>query len=74
MGTGDYKSMVLVGPSKYRVWCAMFIAECKSKKLWKYSDGSAIIPGPDPQDHPVDATTTEESGAILTIHNAKGKA
>ena len=49
MEKGNYKGTVLTGASTYRAWRAMFIAECKSKKLWKYVDGSAIIPGPDPR-------------------------
>lgn len=45
-----------------------FIAECKSEKLWKYVDGSAILPGPDPRSLPSNATTstTETSNASLT--------
>ncbi len=58
-------------PSTYRAWRAMFIAECKSERLWKYLDGSAIIPELDSQDHPADATTTEGSSAIPMIDNAK---
>lgn len=49
MAKGDYKGTVLTGASTYRAWRAMFIAECKSEKLWKYVDGSAILPGPDPR-------------------------
>ncbi len=61
---GDYKSTVLTGASTYRAWRAMFIAECKSKKLWKYVDGSAIIPGPDPRGLPLSTTgTTTEGGS-----------
>ena len=37
-------------------------------------DGSAIIPGPDPRDHPTDVTTTKESSAIPTVDDAKVKA
>ena len=45
----------------------MFIAEYKSERLWKHLDGSAIIPGPGPRDHPTDVTTTKESSAIPTL-------
>ena len=68
MAKGDYKGTVLTGASTYRAWRAMFIAECKSEKLWKYVDGSAILPGPDPRSLPSNATTstTETSNASLT--------
>ena len=42
MAKGDYKGTVLTGASTYRAWRAMFIAECKSEKLWKYVDGIKI--------------------------------
>lgn len=53
MGKGDYKGMVLTGALTYRPWRAMFIAEWKSEKLWKYVDRSAIIPDNDPRDIPL---------------------
>ena len=36
----------------------MFVAECKSEKLWKYIDDSAILPGPDPRHTTHKAMTT----------------
>ncbi len=68
MVKGDYKGTVLTGASTYRAWRAMFIVECKSEKLWKYVDGSAILLGPDPRSLS-DATTstTEMSSASPTV-------
>ena len=68
MAKGDYKGTVLTGASTYRAWRAMFIAECKSEKLWKYVDRSAILPGPDPRPLLLNATTStiETSSASLT--------
>lgn len=42
--------MALTGASIYRAWCAMFIAECKFEKLWKYVDELPIAPTT-PNDH-----------------------
>ena len=48
----------------------MFIAECKSEKLWKYVNGSAIIPGPDPPSATT-TTITEAGTASPTVDTAK---
>ncbi len=47
-----------MGASTYCKWRAMFVAECKSEKLWKYIDGSAILLGPDPRQTTQRAMTT----------------
>ena len=54
----------------------MFFAKCKSEKLWKYVDGSAIISGPDPQGLPLftTVTTTEEGNESPNIDTVKAKA
>ena len=76
MAKGNYKGTVLTGASTYREWRAMFIAECKSEKLWKYVDGSAIIPGLDPRDFPstTTTTTTEANNASPNVDTAEVKA
>ena len=76
MAKGDYKGTVLTGASTYRAWRAMFIAECKSEKLWKYVDGSAIIPGPDPRGLPLSTTgtTTEGGSESPNVDTAKAEA
>ena len=66
MAKGDYKGTILAGDSTYRAWRAMFVAECKSEKLWKYIDGSAILPGPDPRQTTRRATTTTSDPAAGT--------
>ena len=75
MEKGNYKGTVLTGASTYCAWRAMFIAECKSKKLWKYVDGSAIIPGPDPRHLPstTTTTTTEINSASPNVDTAESK-
>ena len=69
----DCKDTILEGLSIYRASRTMFIVECKSKRLWKYLDGSAIILGPDPQNHPANANNNERRRAISTIDNAKAE-
>ena len=51
----------------------MFIAECKSEKLWEYVDGSAVISGPDAPSTTT-TTTTEASTASPTVDTAKVEA
>lgn len=73
MAKGDYKGKILAGASAYRAWRAMFLAECKSEKLWKYIDGSAILPGPDPRQTTHRATTTASdttTGTVVTESDA----
>ena len=76
MAKGNYKGTVLTGASTYCAWRAMFIAECKSEKLWKYVNVSAIIPGPDPRYLPstTTTTTTETSSASPTVDIAEVEA
>ncbi|MCJ1467882.1 hypothetical protein MMC07_006507 [Pseudocyphellaria aurata] len=45
----------------------MFIAECKSEKLWKYIDGSAIIPDKDPRDVPPSSANTGEGDLAAVV-------
>ena len=68
MAKGDYKCTVLTGTSTYREWRAMFIAEWKSEKLWKYVDGSAIIPGPNLRDLLSTTATTETRSASPFVY------
>lgn len=48
----------------------MVIAECKSEKLWKYLDGPAINPGPDPRGLPSSITIVKEGRASPTVDTA----
>ena len=80
MAKGNYKGTALTGASTYRAWRAMFIAECKSEKLWKYVDGSAILPGPDPRylfsttTAPVPPTTTLPAPTTTATSSASSSA
>ncbi|MCJ1462020.1 hypothetical protein MMC07_000620 [Pseudocyphellaria aurata] len=69
MAKANYKGTVLTGPSTYRAWRAMFVAECKSEKLWKYIDGSAIVPDKDPWNVP-SPPVTEEGNSRPAVEKA----
>lgn len=72
LAKGDYKGMVLTGASTYCAWRAILVAECKSEKLWKDLDGSAMTPDQNPRDLPSTTTTTAgESSTSSTVDTAK---
>ena len=67
---GDCKEMILAGALIYCAWRTMFVAECKSEKLWKYINGSAISLGPDPQ-HTTHRATMTISNPTTGIEESK---
>lgn len=58
MAKKNYKETSFVVTLTYHAWHTTFRVECKFKKLWKYIDGSIILPGLDYQQTTQKAITT----------------